>query len=50
MNVLPVDPHDEQHDRRSGIPEALVGDVDAGWPDLRRSLVPDRSIEAVHEF
>jgi hypothetical protein len=34
MNRLRGDPHDEQHERRIGTPEALVGDVDPGWPDL----------------
>ena len=34
MNGLRGDPHDEQHDRRVGVPEALIGDVDPGRPDL----------------
>ena len=47
-NGLRGDAHDQQHDRRIAIPEALVGNVDAGWPDLRRLLVCDRSIEPIH--
>ena len=47
MNRLRGDPHDQQRERRIGIPEALVGDVDPGWPDLRRFLVHDRGIEPV---
>ena len=48
MNGLPGDPHDQQHYRHIGIPEALVGDINPGWPDLRCLLLYDRTIELVH--
>jgi hypothetical protein len=47
MNGLRADPHDQQHYWHIGIPEALVGNIDPGWPDLRRLLVYDGSIELV---
>jgi hypothetical protein len=33
-NGLRADSHDQQHYRRIGVPEALVDDVDPGWPNL----------------
>jgi len=48
INGLPGDPHDQEHYRRSGVPEALAGDVDPGRPDVARLLVHGRSIESIH--
>jgi hypothetical protein len=52
MNGLRGDPHDQQHYRRIGFPEALVGDVDPGWPDLPLNdfqpfTVPSRITRAI---
>jgi hypothetical protein len=49
INRLRRDPHDQEHDRRIGVPKALVGDIDPGWSDFWGLLVHDRGIEPVHE-
>ncbi|HMF75718.1 MAG TPA: hypothetical protein VK604_08670 [Bryobacteraceae bacterium] len=48
INGLPGDPHDQEHYRRSRVPEALAGDVDPGRPGVARLLVHGRSIESIH--
>ena len=45
VNRLRGDPHDEQHERRVGAAEPLVGDVDPGRPHVRYH--PIREIEPV---
>ena len=48
MNGLRANPHDQQHCGCIVLPEALVGDVDPGWPNLRRHFVSNRQVEPVH--
>jgi hypothetical protein len=50
MNVLGGAAHNQQHHRRFGIPEALVGYVDPGGPDLRRPLLDDGTIQPIHKL